>query len=160
MRRRTALIISSLVLLVVVIIAGKMFFTKDAGIKEPLKALDTYLQGLKEHDFKKVNQAVSNAVYYTVYEPSSEVLTKFEETLAEKEKEIGKTENWTFEPDPYFNEINNQAIITARITTSENLFVIEYDMRKFNHWIIYGDKTISQVSLDKDKKNVRQKVYQ
>lgn len=153
MRKRTVLIICTLVLLVIVSGCDKPAAIKRSPAEEPMKVLDTYLEGLKERNYDKVKQAVADSVY----NPGPEDRKLFEKGIAEQERMTGKTQKWTFDPNPFVDEINNQAIIRTRVTTSKYYYIMDYDLRKMGKWVIYGTNIVSKTSLQKGGANYHQK---
>ncbi|KNZ69208.1 hypothetical protein Tfer_2154 [Thermincola ferriacetica] len=111
------------------------------------RIINTYLEGLKDLDYNKLKQSVT----YSVYSSWPTDRTKFKEMLAERQKPMGTIRNWTLETNPYVDELNNQTLVRATVTTDKYKVILKFDLRKYsNQWRIYGVDTERTIPLHKN----------
>lgn len=120
---------------------------KALPVDEPKRILNTYLEGLRDHDPAKIKQAVT----YEVYSSWGNDKKKTDRMFAQQDTATGPINRWAFAADPYFDEINNQAIIRTRLNTEKAFYVIDFDLRKEDRWIIYGTKIINKSLFKKNQ---------
>ena len=139
--------------LIMVLILSSIFTgCSSLGSKEPDAAIqkqvvNTYLEGLRDLDYDKLKETVT----YSVYSSWPEDREKFKEKLSQQQQPVGKIKTWTFQPDPHIDEVNNQSIILAKVTTEKYQVTLTFDLRKKgDKWQVYGIETGKMISLDKE----------
>ncbi len=144
--------INALFSVFLVILLASLFTGCNTGSKEPdvaiqKQVINTYLEGMRDLDYDKLKETVT----YSVYSSWPADREKFKEKLSQQQEPVGKIKSWEFEPDPYLDEVNNQAIIKTKVTTDKYQTTLTFDLRKKgDRWQVYGIETGMMLPLDKD----------
>ncbi len=139
-------------LILVLILFSLLTGCSNLGTKKPDAAIqkqvvNTYLEGLRDLDYDKLKETVT----YSVYSSWPEDRKKFKEKLSQQQQPVGKIKTWTFQPDPHVDEVNNQSVILAKVTTEKYQVTLTFDLRKIgDKWQVYGIETGKMISLDKE----------
>lgn len=150
MRIQNLLLVCGLALFMFITGCGTTTTPLPSKAEEPKQVLNTYLEGLRDQDFEKIKLGVSYAVYRSWPVDQKKLIEIFEA----QEKSIGAIKKWEFTSEPYFDEVNNQAIIQTRLTTDKAFYVIDYDMRKQTRWYIFGSKMVTKSQVSGQKKSL------
>lgn len=148
-RKKTAmLLLPCLLLLLLVAIIFSGCGSPAADGSEQKKVLQTYLEGLRDKDYAKL-EITANPDDMANWPKDPK---KFKKFLAQTmDYSSGAIKSWTFEKQPYVDELNNQVIIQAALVTEKYNMGMAFDIRKLaDEWRIYGVKVDSQVPIKKD----------
>lgn len=120
-------------------------FGNKSDIEAAKEAANLYLEGLRDSDYDKLKKTVT----YSVYDSWPKNMNKFKEMLEERQKTTGKFKSWTLEDNPYYDEVNKQALIKATVTTDKYKAILELDLRnKTGKWLVHGVQSQKVITLN------------
>lgn len=112
---------------------------QKADDSPPKRAIDSYLEGLRDRDPDKIYKVVTFEAYRQLQFPG-----KLDKVFQDQAKLVGNIENWEFIDKPYIDELNNQALIKTKIKATKGVFVLEFDIRRRGStWFMYGAEQVN-----------------
>lgn len=98
----------------------------EQKLEAPKHAINTYLEGIRDRDKKKILDTVDSRVYLR-FDESDPELEKFFSTFVQTN---GALKRWTIDDkDVFFSEVNGQAIMNVNVVTVNRNLNMKFDVR-------------------------------